>query len=78
MQSSSRGGDNWLTVRTIAPFVGFLAMAMGIVNAATGMTAGVRLEPVLAGVAEALVTTVVGLAVIVPAMWIYNRFRSSR
>ena len=75
MQDSSRGGNDWLTVRTIGPFVGLLAMVLGIVNAATGMTAGVRLEPVLAGVAEALLTTAVGLLAVVPAMWLYNRHR---
>jgi biopolymer transport protein ExbB/TolQ len=78
MQHSSRGADSWLTVRTIGPLVGLLAMTMGIVNAATGMSKGVRLEAVFAGVMEALITTVVGLVVIVPAVWLYNRFRATR
>ena len=78
MQHSARGGENWLTIRTIGPFVGLLGMTLGIVNAATGMSKGVGLEAVWAGVMEALITTAVGLLVIVPAMWAYNRYRSNR
>ena len=63
------------TVGATAPFVGLLGTTMGIVNAFTGLaTAGGGLEAVSAGIAEALITTAVGLIVAIPAVWLYNYF----
>lgn len=63
------------TVGATAPFVGLLGTTMGIVNAFTGMaTAGGGLEAISAGIAEALITTAVGLLVAIPAVWLYNYF----
>jgi biopolymer transport protein ExbB/biopolymer transport protein TolQ len=63
------------TVGATAPFVGLLGTTMGIVNAFMGMSAsGAGLEAISAGIAEALITTAVGLMVAIPAVWLYNYF----
>jgi biopolymer transport protein ExbB len=63
------------TVGATAPFVGLLGTTMGIVNAFTAMsTAGGGLEAISAGIAEALITTAIGLIVAIPAVWLYNYF----
>ncbi len=63
------------TIGSTAPFVGLLGTTMGIVNAFTGMaTAGGGLEAISAGIAEALITTALGLLVAIPAVWLYNYF----
>src|SRR5690606_9198081 len=63
------------TVGATAPFVGLLGTTMGIVNAFTGMsTGGAGIEAISAGIAEALITTAVGLLVAIPAVWLYNYF----
>ena len=63
------------TIGSTAPFVGLLGTTMGIVNAFTGMSAGgAGLEAISAGIAEALITTAVGLLVAIPAVWLYNYF----
>lgn len=63
------------TVGATAPFVGLLGTTMGIVNAFTGMaTLGGGLEAISAGIAEALITTALGLVVAIPAVWLYNYF----
>ena len=63
------------TVGATAPFVGLLGTTMGIVNAFQGMSVGgAGLEAITAGIAEALITTAVGLLVAIPAVWLYNYF----
>ena len=63
------------TIGSTAPFVGLLGTTMGIVNAFTGMAeGGGGMEAISAGVAEALITTAVGLLVAIPAVWLYNYF----
>jgi biopolymer transport protein ExbB len=62
------------TVGATAPFVGLVGTVAGVVNAfheiaATGQ-GGVG--QVSAGIAEALVTTAVGIGVAIPAVWLYN------
>lgn len=66
------------TVGATAPFVGLLGTTMGIVNSFQGMAeAGAGgLGAVSAGIAEALITTAFGLAVAIPAVWLYNYFQS--
>lgn len=63
------------TVGATAPFVGLLGTTMGIVNAFTGMaTSGGGIEAISAGIAEALITTALGLTVAIPAVWLFNYF----
>jgi biopolymer transport protein ExbB/biopolymer transport protein TolQ len=71
-----RGLGVLATVGATAPFVGLLGTTMGVVNAFTGMaTAGSGgLSAISAGIAEALITTAFGLAVAIPAVWLYNYF----
>jgi len=73
-----RGLSILATVGATAPFVGLLGTTMGIVNSFTGMansgTGG--LAAVSAGIAEALITTAFGLAVAIPAVWLYNYFQT--
>lgn len=65
------------TIGATSPFVGLLGTTMGIVNAFTSMsTAGAGLEAISGGIAEALITTAVGLMVAIPAVWLYNYFSS--
>jgi biopolymer transport protein ExbB/biopolymer transport protein TolQ len=64
------------TVGATAPFVGLLGTVMGIVNAFTGMAqsgAG-GLGAISAGIAEALITTALGILVAIPAVWAFNYF----
>ena len=71
-----RGVSGLATIGSTAPFVGLFGTVLGIINAfrkieemkTTGLTA------VAGGIAEALVTTAVGLFVAVPAVWVYNYF----
>jgi len=69
-----RGLPILATVGATAPFVGLVGTVAGIVNAfheiATTGQGGVG--QVSAGIAEALVTTAVGIAVAIPAVWVYN------
>jgi biopolymer transport protein ExbB len=64
------------TVGATAPFVGLLGTTMGIVHSFQGMaTAGTAgLGAISAGIAEALITTALGLLVAIPAVWAYNYF----
>ena len=73
-----RGTAVLATVGSTAPFVGLLGTTMGIVNSFTGMaTSGSGgLAAVSAGISEALITTAFGLAVAIPAVWLYNYFQT--
>ncbi|MSR23411.1 MAG: MotA/TolQ/ExbB proton channel family protein [Gemmatimonadetes bacterium] len=63
------------TVASTAPFVGLLGTTVGIITAFQGMAAsGGGLEAISAGIAEALVTTAIGLIVAISAVWLYNYF----
>jgi biopolymer transport protein ExbB len=64
-----RGLSGLATIGSTAPFVGLFGTVMGIsASKATGLSA------VAGGIAEALVTTALGLLVAVPAVWTYNYF----
>ncbi len=69
-----RGQGVLATVGATAPFVGLLGTVMGIVNAFQKMAAAGSggLGTVSAGIAEALVTTAIGLLVAIPAVLAYN------
>ena len=74
MQDRSRRRDSTLGLGPLGPLVALLFMVLGVANAATGMSADFRFDAVLAGVVQALAVTAAGLLVLVPAMWLYNRY----
>jgi biopolymer transport protein TolQ len=67
----------WLaTIAAVSPLLGLLGTVLGVMDAFIGVAthgAG-NLAAVAPGVAEALVTTVLGLAVAIPAVIAYNIF----
>ena len=71
-----RGLSGLATIGSTAPFVGLFGTVMGIINAFKGISASkaTGLSAVAGGIAEALVTTALGLLVAVPAVWTYNYF----
>jgi biopolymer transport protein ExbB/biopolymer transport protein TolQ len=73
-----KGLGGLATIGATAPFVGLLATVVGIINAFTGMaaTGSGGIGSVSAGIAEALIGTAVGLAVAIPAVWMFNYFNS--
>ncbi len=75
-----RGLPVLATVASSAPFVGLFGTVGGIITAfqklADPTKGGGGIGSVSAGIAEALVTTAVGLAVAIIAVWFYNFFTS--
>ncbi len=72
-------GLTWLAViGSIAPLLGLMGTVIGVMNAFLGIvaTGSTNITAVAPGVAEALVTTVVGLAVAIPAVIGFNYFTS--
>jgi biopolymer transport protein ExbB/biopolymer transport protein TolQ len=72
-----RGLGIMATVGSTAPFVGLLGTCMGIVasfNAMSAEGAAGGLAGIAGGIAEALITTAMGLLVAIPAVWFYNYF----
>ena len=71
-----RGLSGLATIGSTAPFVGLFGTVMGIINAFKGISASkaTGLSAVAGGIAEALVTTALGLVVAVPAVWAFNYF----
>ncbi|HKO46667.1 MAG TPA: MotA/TolQ/ExbB proton channel family protein [Polyangiaceae bacterium] len=75
----SRGLPVLATISSSAPFVGLLGTVFGIITAFQRMAdpskgGGGGLATVSAGIAEALLTTAVGLAVAIVTVWFYNFF----
>ena len=68
------------TVGATAPFVGLLGTTMGVVKTfqSLGGEGGIGgaggMSGITAGIAEALITTAIGLGVAIPAVWLYNYF----
>ncbi len=65
----------WLaTIGSVSPLLGLLGTVLGVMDAFIGIAAGGsgNISAVAPGVAEALITTVVGLAVAIPAVIAYN------
>jgi biopolymer transport protein ExbB len=64
------------TMAAVAPLVGLLGTVWGIMRAFRdmGTTGSAAPSVVAAGVAEALVTTAIGLIIAVPALMLYNHF----
>jgi biopolymer transport protein ExbB/biopolymer transport protein TolQ len=71
-----RGLSGLATIGSTAPFVGLFGTVVGIINAFKGISQekATGLAAVAGGIAEALVTTAIGLFVAVPAVWAYNYF----
>jgi len=75
MTELSRGIGSLATIATTAPFIGLFGTVIGIVHAFRDIAAaGARggFETVSRGIAEALLTTALGLVVAVPAAWMFN------
>jgi biopolymer transport protein ExbB len=74
-----RKGMNVLaTTGSTAPFVGLVGTIFGIINAFSMMSAegGADLTAISGGIAEALVSTALGIAVAIVAIWLYNYFNA--
>jgi biopolymer transport protein ExbB/TolQ len=71
-----RGLGGLATIGSTAPFIGLFGTVVGILNAFKGIetSKATGLSAVAGGIAEALVTTALGLLVAVPAVWAYNYF----
>lgn len=72
-------GLPWLAViATVSPLLGLLGTVLGVMNSFIGVaeTGSASISAVAPGVAEALITTVAGLVVAIPAAIAYNYFAS--
>jgi biopolymer transport protein TolQ len=70
-------GMTWLAViGSVSPLLGLMGTVIGVMNAFLGIvaTGSTNIGAVAPGVAEALVTTVMGLAVAIPAVIAYNYY----
>ena len=71
------GGLPWLAIiGSIAPLLGLMGTVIGVMNTFLGIAASgsANIGAVAPGVADALVTTVAGLFVAIPAVIAYNHF----
>jgi biopolymer transport protein ExbB/TolQ len=77
-QELRRGLPIMATIATSAPFIGLFGTIFGIINAFRGMqlTGSGGIGAVAGGIAEALVTTAVGIGVAVLALWVFNTLNS--
>ena len=76
-RDTAAGYVSWLaTIGSVAPLLGLLGTVLGVMDAFIGIatTGSGNLAAVAPGVAEALVTTVAGLAAAIPAVMAYNHF----
>ncbi len=73
-----RGLSGLATIGSTAPFVGLFGTVFGIIAAFQGMKSAesAGIGAVAGGIAEALLTTALSLAVAVPAVWFFNYFTS--
>lgn len=72
-------GLAWLAIiGSVSPLLGLLGTVVGVMNSFLGITAQgtANIAAVAPGIAEALITTVVGLAVAIPAVIAYNHYAS--
>jgi biopolymer transport protein ExbB/TolQ len=77
-QELRRGLPVLATIATSSPFIGLFGTIFGIINAFRGMqlTGSGGIGAVAGGIAEALVTTAVGIGVAVLALWVFNTLNS--
>lgn len=66
------------TAITVSPFLGLLGTVWGIMHAflSIGASGNADLSTVAPGIAEALITTIAGLAVAIPAVFCYNHLNA--
>jgi biopolymer transport protein ExbB len=71
-----RGISALATIGSSAPFVGLTGTVLGIINAFKGISneKSTGLGAVAGGISEALITTLIGLLVAIPAVWGFNYF----
>jgi biopolymer transport protein TolQ len=70
-------GLSWLAIiGSVSPLLGLMGTVIGVMNSFIGITArgSANIAAVAPGIAEALITTVVGLAVAIPAVIAYNHY----
>ncbi|HVG10227.1 MAG TPA: MotA/TolQ/ExbB proton channel family protein [Thermoanaerobaculia bacterium] len=70
-----RGIGTLATIATISPFVGLFGTVVGIIHAfraIAGNGGAGGFSTVSSGIAEALVTTALGILVAIPAAWMFN------
>ncbi len=70
-------GLTWLAIiGSVSPLMGLLGTVVGVMNSFIGITSqgSANIAAVAPGIAEALITTVAGLAVAIPAVIAYNHF----
>jgi len=74
-----KGLSGLATIGTTAPFIGLFGTVIGIINAFRGMalTGSGGIAAVSTGIAEALITTALGLFVAIPAVWMFNIFMNN-
>ena len=72
----ARGVATLAVIGSISPLLGLAGTVLGIMDVFLGITAAgsSNIAAVAPGVAAALITTVAGLAVAIPAVWAYNHF----
>lgn len=77
-QELHRGLPILATIATSAPFIGLFGTIFGIINAFRGMqlTGSGGIGAVAGGIAEALITTAVGIGVAVLALWVFSILNS--
>jgi biopolymer transport protein TolQ len=78
-RDSLAAGLPWLAIIAAAsPLLGLLGTVIGVMNAFVGVAAQgtANISAVAPGIAEALITTVMGLAVAIPAVIAYNLYAS--
>jgi Ca-activated chloride channel family protein len=73
-----RGLLGLATIGSTAPFVGLFGTVFGIIDTLEGMerSSSVGITALAGGISEALATTAFGLAVAVPAVWLFKYFSS--
>ena len=70
-------GLHWLAIiGSVSPLMGLMGTVLGVMNAFFGIAAqgSANIAAVAPGIAEALITTVAGLAVAIPAVIAYNHY----
>jgi len=72
----AQGLGSLAVIGSVSPLLGLMGTVIGVMNAFLGITVSgsSNIMAVAPGVAEALITTVAGLAVAIPAVMAYNHF----
>jgi len=72
----AHGLGSLAVIGSVSPLLGLMGTVIGVMNAFLGITVSgsSNIMAVAPGVAEALITTVAGLAVAIPAVMAYNHF----